>query len=564
MSGALGQYGPGPHEVRRKAATDHPPVTVDGRGRASLPNRRSLHSHRRRSTRRVAFRPRGDEQRKRATKTRNEVHERREVHRASAGVLQAAQSIAMREGHPQFTPEHVLKALLDDPQGLASGLIDRSGGDARQVLRDVDNWVGKLPRASGDASQPQATRGLMRLFDAAEKEAQRAGDSFVTTERLLGALVADREGEAGAILMRAGVATAGIDAAIAGLRKSRTADTATAENGYDALKKYARDLTEAARDGKLDPVIGRDEEIRRTIQVLSRRTKNNPGADRRAGRRQDCDRRGAGAAHRQRRRAREPSKEKKPCSPSTSARSSPARSIRGEFEERLKGSAQRGHLAAEGQHHPVHRRDAHAGRRGQGGRGDGRLEPVEARARPRRTALRGRHHARRVPQARREGRGPGAPLPAGVRVGADRGGHGLDPARAQGEIRAAPRGAHPGFGAGGGGHALEPLHHRPLPAGQGDRPDGRGRLAPAHAGRFEAGRAGFDRPRDRPPQDRRRGASRRRPDSRPPATGSSAAGEGVGRTSKNNPPPSPPAGRRRRTSSARRRDPQGRSSTRPA
>ncbi|MGI4769055.1 MAG: Clp protease N-terminal domain-containing protein, partial [Janthinobacterium lividum] len=192
------------------------------------------------------------------------------------GFLQAAQSIAMREGHPQFTPEHVLKALLDDPQGLASGLIDRSGGDARQVLRDVDNWVGKLPRASGDASQPQATRGLMRLFDAAEKEAQRAGDSFVTIERLLGALVADREAEAGAILMRAGVATTGLDAAIADLRKGRTADTATAENGYDALKKYARDLTQAARDGKLDPVIGRDEEIRRTIQVLSRRTKNNP------------------------------------------------------------------------------------------------------------------------------------------------------------------------------------------------------------------------------------------------------------------------------------------------
>jgi ATP-dependent Clp protease ATP-binding subunit ClpB len=192
------------------------------------------------------------------------------------GFLQAAQSIALRDGHPQFTPEHVLKALLDDTQGLASGLIDRCGGDARQARSQVAALIGNLPKASGDSSGPQATRGLLRLFEAAERDASKAGDAFVTTERLLGALVADREGQAGTILRKAGVDTKGLDEAIAGLRKGRTADTATAENGYDALKKYARDLTEAARDGKLDPVIGRDEEIRRTIQVLSRRTKNNP------------------------------------------------------------------------------------------------------------------------------------------------------------------------------------------------------------------------------------------------------------------------------------------------
>jgi ATP-dependent Clp protease ATP-binding subunit ClpB len=192
------------------------------------------------------------------------------------GFLQAAQAIAMREGHPQFTPEHILKALLDDPEGMAAGLIDRAGGNARQARRDVDAWIAKQPKVSGAAAQPQATRELMRLFDTAEKAADKAGDSFVTVERLLLALAIEKDSEAGKILARAGVTASALNEAINALRQGRTADTASAENAYEALKKYARDLTEAARDGKLDPVIGRDEEIRRTIQVLSRRTKNNP------------------------------------------------------------------------------------------------------------------------------------------------------------------------------------------------------------------------------------------------------------------------------------------------
>ncbi|HEY7382386.1 MAG TPA: ATP-dependent chaperone ClpB [Beijerinckiaceae bacterium] len=192
------------------------------------------------------------------------------------GFLQAAQAIAMREGHPQFTPEHVLKALLDDPEGMAAGLISRAGGDARQARRDVDAWIGKQPKVSGAAAQPQATRELMRLFDTAEKAADKAGDSFVTVERLLLALAIEKDSEAGRILGRAGVNAAALNEAINALRQGRKADSASAENAYEALKKYARDLTEAAREGKLDPVIGRDEEIRRTIQVLSRRTKNNP------------------------------------------------------------------------------------------------------------------------------------------------------------------------------------------------------------------------------------------------------------------------------------------------
>ena len=192
------------------------------------------------------------------------------------GFLQAAQTIAMREGHPQFTPEHILKALLDDPEGMAAGLIDRAGGQSAQVRREVDAVIARQPKVSGAASQPQATRELLRLFDTAEKAADKASDKFVTVERLLLALAIEKDTEAGKILARAGVTASGLNEAINAIRQGRTADTASAENSYEALKKYARDLTEAARDGKLDPVIGRDEEIRRTIQVLSRRTKNNP------------------------------------------------------------------------------------------------------------------------------------------------------------------------------------------------------------------------------------------------------------------------------------------------
>ncbi|WP_018261022.1 ATP-dependent chaperone ClpB [Methylobacterium sp. WSM2598] len=192
------------------------------------------------------------------------------------GFVQAAQNLALREGHPQLSPGHVLKVLLDDPEGLCAGLIERAGGQSRVALAQTEAWLAKQPKVSGGASQPQATRDLMRLFDTAEKAAEKAGDSYVTVERLLLALAVEKDSEAGRALAAAGVTSQSLNAAINALRKGRTADNPTAENAYDALKKYARDLTEAAREGKLDPVIGRDEEIRRTIQVLSRRTKNNP------------------------------------------------------------------------------------------------------------------------------------------------------------------------------------------------------------------------------------------------------------------------------------------------
>ncbi|MGL4323405.1 MAG: ATP-dependent chaperone ClpB [Beijerinckiaceae bacterium] len=192
------------------------------------------------------------------------------------GFLQAAQTIALRDGHQQFTPEHVLKALLDDSEGMAAGLIARAGGDAKRALQLTDQALAKLPKVTGGQGGLNLTAPLARVFDTAEKAAEKAGDSFVTVERLLLALAVEKDTEAGKALAQAGLNGQNLNAAINELRKGRTADNASAENAYDALKKYARDLTEAARDGKIDPVIGRDEEIRRTIQVLSRRTKNNP------------------------------------------------------------------------------------------------------------------------------------------------------------------------------------------------------------------------------------------------------------------------------------------------
>jgi ATP-dependent Clp protease ATP-binding subunit ClpB len=192
------------------------------------------------------------------------------------GFIQSAQSLALREGNQQFVPEHLLKVLIDDEEGLAARLITAAGGRDTQVRSGVEAALKKLPKVQGGSGQVYLSQDAARLLDNAEQVAKKAGDSFVTAEYLLLALVLATGSESARILKDAGVTAQGLNAAITGLRKGRTADSATAENAYDALKKYARDLTELARTGKLDPVIGRDEEIRRTIQVLSRRTKNNP------------------------------------------------------------------------------------------------------------------------------------------------------------------------------------------------------------------------------------------------------------------------------------------------
>src|SRR6476469_3891636 len=194
------------------------------------------------------------------------------------GFLQAAQTIAVREHHQRIAPAHLLKALLDDEQGMATGLIQAAGGDAQAARREVDLLVGKIPTVTGSgASQAPALDGdTIRILDQAEQVAKKANDSYVTVERILLAMALAKGTDVGNALSRAGVTPQNLNAAIDTLRKGRTADSQSAENAYDALKKYARDLTEAAREGKLDPVIGRDEESRRTIQVLARRTKNNP------------------------------------------------------------------------------------------------------------------------------------------------------------------------------------------------------------------------------------------------------------------------------------------------
>ncbi len=192
------------------------------------------------------------------------------------GFLQSAQTKALADGNPQFTPEHVLKVLLDDEQGMAASLIERAGGNAREARIANDAALAKLPKVTGGNGQVYLSQPLAKVFSTAEEAAKKAGDSFVTVERLLLALAIEKSAATADILAKAGVTPTAINQVINDIRKGRTADTASAEQGFDSLKKFARDLTADAREGRLDPVIGRDDEIRRTIQVLSRRTKNNP------------------------------------------------------------------------------------------------------------------------------------------------------------------------------------------------------------------------------------------------------------------------------------------------
>ncbi|MAS13777.1 MAG: ATP-dependent chaperone ClpB [Nitratireductor sp.] len=192
------------------------------------------------------------------------------------GFVQAAQTFALTSNHQQFTPEHLLKVLVDDEEGLAASLIERAGGRAEDVRLGVEAALKAMPQVEGGNGQLYMAQPLAKVFSTAEELAKKAGDSFVTVERLLTALAVEKSAKTADILARAGVTPTALNQAINDIRKGRTADSASAEQGYDALKKYARDLTADARAGRLDPVIGRDDEIRRTIQVLSRRTKNNP------------------------------------------------------------------------------------------------------------------------------------------------------------------------------------------------------------------------------------------------------------------------------------------------
>ncbi|MEO0502506.1 MAG: Clp protease N-terminal domain-containing protein, partial [Pseudomonadota bacterium] len=193
----------------------------------------------------------------------------------SRGFVQAAQTIATRESHQRLLPDHLLKALLDDDQGLAANLIARAGGDTGRVMAHLEQLLAKQPQVTGDAGQIYLDQATAKVLAEAEALAKKAGDSFVPVERILMALGMVKSGAKDAL--EAGkVSPQALNSAINDIRKGRTADSASAEEGYDALKKYAMDLTERAEAGKIDPIIGRDEEIRRAMQVLSRRTKNNP------------------------------------------------------------------------------------------------------------------------------------------------------------------------------------------------------------------------------------------------------------------------------------------------
>ena len=213
------------------------------------------------------------------TRRLNEGHYAMDIEKfteRSRGFLQAAQTIAIREYHQRVTAEHLLKALLDDEQGAAAGLIRAAGGDPARAKQAVDLEVSRQPKVTGGgAGQPQFTPDIVRVLDAAQQQAQKAGDEYVAQDRLLVALAAS-DTPAGRALKQAGADAQRLEAAVTDLRRGRKVDSQNAEQSFDALKKYARDITEAAREGKLDPVIGRDEEIRRAIQVLARRTKNNP------------------------------------------------------------------------------------------------------------------------------------------------------------------------------------------------------------------------------------------------------------------------------------------------
>ncbi len=194
------------------------------------------------------------------------------------GFLQSAQTVAIRNSHQRISPDHILKALLEDEEGMAAGLIQRAGGNPAVAVQQVDQALAKVPAVSGSGAQqtPGLDNDAVRVLDQAEQVADKAGDSYVTVERLLLALTLSTSTSAGKALAAAGLTAQTLNSAIEELRKGKTADSANAEASYDAMKKYARDLTQAAKDGKLDPVIGRDEEIRRTVQILARRTKNNP------------------------------------------------------------------------------------------------------------------------------------------------------------------------------------------------------------------------------------------------------------------------------------------------
>ena len=383
--------------------------------------------------------------------------------------LGRAQNAALSAHNQAVDVEHLLASLLEDNEGLASSILKLTGVDRDAVSRKLSAELAKIPHVTGggaDSGQIYAAQRLGRVLARAEQEAGKLKDEYVSVEHVLIAML-DEPGAASKILREAGLTHDKLMAVLKKVRGNQRVTSSNPEATYQSLEKYGRDLTKLAAAGKIDPVIGRDEEIRRVIQVLSRRTKNNPvligepGVGKTAiveglARRIVAGRRARGTQESQAGRARHGRAD-----------------CRREVPRRVRGTAQggaEGSAGSRGRDNSVHRRAAYRRRRRRGRRRDGCVESAQADAGARRTALHRRDHARRVPQIYREGRRARAPLPARDGRGAERRGHYLDSARAQGTLRSPSRNSNQGRRAGHGRGALETLHHRSIPARQGDRP----------------------------------------------------------------------------------------------
>ncbi len=416
--------------------------------------------------------------------------------------LQESQSLALGRDHQIIEPVHLMQALLDQQGGTVRPLLDKCGANINTLRSQLREALDRLPKVEGTGGEVHLSNDLARLLNLTDKVAQKRGDQYITSELFILAALEDK-GPLARILKDAGVQKAAIERAIDEIRGGSKVDDPNVEEQRGRPREI-HDRSHRARGAG---------QARSGHRPRRRNPPHDPGAaashqeqpraDRRAGRRQDRDRRRPRAAHHQRGSAREPARQAHPLARHGRAdrgREVPRR-IRGAPQGRAERSRQAGRPR-----HPVHRRTAHDGRRRQGRRLDGRRQHAEARARARRAALRRRHHARRIPQVRREGRRARAPLPEGAGQRAVGRGHDRDPARPEGALRGPPQGRDHRSGDRRRGHALASLHHRPAVARQGDRPDRRGRVAHPHGDGLEARGNGPARPPHHPAQDGARGA----------------------------------------------------------
>ncbi len=378
--------------------------------------------------------------------------------------LEKARQIAIEHGNQEIGSLHVMSAMLGSDESFIPPLMRKIGVDPQQFGREINDRIEDLPRVSG-AGQAYLSGDMQKVLDAAEKDAAKMQDEFISLEHVLLGML-ETKCDAGALLKRHGIDRKKVLEALKDIRGSKRVTDENPEAKYQALKRYARNLTELARTGKLDPVIGRDEEIRRSIQILSRRRKNNPIliGDPGVGKTAIVE----GLARRViDRDVPENLKDKDLVELDMAALLAGAK-FRGEFEERLKGCLEGGRGLGR-QNHPVHRRASHGGRRRCRRRRGGCVQHAETRFGARFAALYRRDHAGRIPQVHRERRGVGEKVPAGPGHRTERGRDHLHPARNQGEIRGAPRRADHRQRVGGGCRAVQPLYIRPFPARQGDR-----------------------------------------------------------------------------------------------